>query len=126
MTAGATSGRESVFTMDTSSIKYGAGATCEIGDDVRDSGLTRIMLFSDPNLVSTNAYATARDSLRAAGRDVIEYSDVRVEPTDASFATLIYPPASPPVNQPAPAPTDEAGEVDDWDESDDVLAVATS
>jgi hydroxyacid-oxoacid transhydrogenase len=80
---------ESVFTMDTSSIKYGPGATREVGDDARDRGLKRVMLFSDQNLTATDGYATARDSLKAAGLDVIEYSDVRVEPTDASFSKAI-------------------------------------
>src|SRR6476661_868027 len=83
------SGRESVFTMDTSSIKYGTGSTREVGDDARDRGLKRVMLFSDANLAGTDGYATARDSLKAAGLDVIEYCEVRVEPTDASFAQAI-------------------------------------
>lgn len=80
---------ESVFTMDTSSIKYGVGATSELGDDVRDRGLSRVMLFSDPGLINSEAYARARDSLRAAGRDVVEFSDVRIEPTDASWDRAI-------------------------------------
>ena len=47
-----------------------------------------------------------------------------INATDASFATLIYPPASPPVNRPAPPV--ETAEADDWDEADDVLATAMS
>ena len=47
------------------------------------------MLFADANLADTDGYATARDSLKAAGLDVVEYSDVRVEPTDASFDEAI-------------------------------------
>ena len=89
MSSAGASTRETVFTMDTSSIKFGAGSTREIGDDVRDRGLKRIMLFSDPNLIETDAYAIARDSLTSTGLDVIEYNDVRVEPTDASFGTAI-------------------------------------
>jgi hydroxyacid-oxoacid transhydrogenase len=89
MSSAAASTRESVFTMDTSSIKFGAGSTREVGDDVRDRGLRRVMLFSDPNLIETDAYAIARDSLTSAGLDVIDYSDVRVEPTDESFKKAI-------------------------------------
>jgi hydroxyacid-oxoacid transhydrogenase len=81
--------RESVFTMDTSSIKYGPGATGEVGNDARERGLKRVMLFTDQNLAPTEGYATARASLMAAGLDVIEYREVRVEPTDASFAQAI-------------------------------------
>ena len=81
--------RESVFTMDTSSIKYGPGATGEVGNGARERGLKRVMLFTDQNLAPTEGYATARASLMAAGLDVIEYREVRVEPTDASFAQAI-------------------------------------
>ena len=38
---------------------------------------------------TTDGYATARDSLKAAGLDVIDSASVRVEPTDASFAEAI-------------------------------------
>src|SRR5688500_11335926 len=89
MSSAAASTPESVFTMDTSSIKYGPGSTREVGDDARDRSLKRVMLFSDPNLVKTEAYAIARDGLQSAGIDVVEYSDVRVEPTDASFGKAI-------------------------------------
>ena len=80
---------ESIFTMDASSIKFGAGSTREVGDDVRDRGLKRVMLFSDPRLALTDGYATALNSLRSAGIDVVSFTDVRVEPTDASFTTAI-------------------------------------
>ncbi len=80
---------ESIFTMDTSSIKYGIGATREVGDDVRDRGIKRVMLFSDPNLAETEAYGIAKASLEAAGLDVVPFNDVRVEPTDASFDRAI-------------------------------------
>jgi hydroxyacid-oxoacid transhydrogenase len=80
---------ESIFTMDTSAIKYGPGSTREVGDDVRDRAIKRVMLFSDPNLVGTEAYNVAVSSLTSAGIDTVEYSDVRVEPTDDSFGRAI-------------------------------------
>jgi hydroxyacid-oxoacid transhydrogenase len=89
MSADALSTRESIFTMDTSSIKYGAGSTRELGDDARDRGLHRVMLFTDANLAETEAYKVALDSLVAAGIDAVTFDAVRVEPTDASFANAI-------------------------------------
>src|SRR4051794_814690 len=80
---------ESIFTMDASSIKYGLGSTKEVGADVADRGLKRIALFTDPVVARTIAYETARKSLAAAGVDVVEYCNVRVEPTDSSFADAI-------------------------------------
>jgi hypothetical protein len=59
---------ETIFTMDSSSIKFGVGATREVGDDMQ---------------------ALALQSLRAAGIDAVLYDRVRVEPTDASFQDAI-------------------------------------
>jgi hydroxyacid-oxoacid transhydrogenase len=80
---------ETIFTMDTSSIKFGAGATRELGDDVRDRGLRRVMLFTDARLAKTDAHHTALDSLCRAGVDVVPFQEVRVEPTDTSFRAAI-------------------------------------
>jgi len=80
---------EAIFTMDTAAIKFGAGATREVGDDVRDLGLRRVMLFTDPVVAQTPAYATAMASLDAAGIDAVPYVEVRVEPTDSSFYAAI-------------------------------------
>ena len=44
---------ETAFTMDTSSIKYGPGATREIGHDVGQWGARRVMVVTDPNLAGT-------------------------------------------------------------------------
>lgn len=43
-------------------------------------------LFSDTRVAGLPIFATARESLVAAGVDVVAYTDVHVEPTDASFA----------------------------------------
>ena len=80
---------ETIFTIDTSSIKYGVGATREAGNDLKALGVTRVMLVTDPNLSSSDAVATARASVEANGIDVAFFDRVRVEPTDASFKEAI-------------------------------------
>ena len=80
---------ESVFTMDTSAIKFGIGATAEVGSDLAATGARRAMLVTDPNLASSEAVAIAEQSLRGAGIDVVRYDEVRVEPTDRSFLAAI-------------------------------------
>jgi hydroxyacid-oxoacid transhydrogenase len=77
---------EAIFTMDTSSIKYGAGSTAEVGSDAADRGLKRIAVFSDHGVANTVAYDVTMDSLKKAGLDVHTFLDVRVEPTDTSWA----------------------------------------
>ena len=80
---------ETAFTMDTSSIKYGPGVTCEVGHDIRQLGATRVMVLTDPNLSSSEPVSVVCDALRAEGVDLALFDQVRVEPTDASFKEAI-------------------------------------
>jgi hydroxyacid-oxoacid transhydrogenase len=77
--------RETRFTMDTSAIKFGPGATREVGADVARLGGRRVMVVTDPRLAAGHTVATVFDALRREGIDVVLYDRVRVEPTDASF-----------------------------------------
>ncbi len=85
MTAGEQDRFESVFQMDTSAIKVGAGATREVGADLVRLGAKRVMVLTDPGLANGASVATVLDASRAAGIDAVLYDRVRVEPTDASF-----------------------------------------
>lgn len=76
---------ETIFTMDTSSIKFGAGATREVGYDMAQFGAKRVMVVTDRHLAQSRPVAVALESLRGAGLDVVLYDRARVEPTDASF-----------------------------------------
>ena len=80
-----TDGGDSIFEVDASRIKYGAGALREVGGDAKDFGMTRVALVTDAGLASSEFVATVARSLRAAGLDIALFSDSRVEPTDASF-----------------------------------------
>lgn len=81
--------KESAFTMDTSSIKYGPGVTREVGQDMKRLGARRVMVVTDPRLASSEPVAVALDALRAEGIDAALYEQVRVEPTDVSFQDAI-------------------------------------
>ena len=77
--------RETRFTLDTSAIKFGPGATREVGADVARLGGRRVLVVTDPRLAAGQTVATVLDALRREGIDVVLYDRVRVEPTDASF-----------------------------------------
>ena len=81
--------RETLFTMDTSSIKYGPGATRELGYDMRRLGAGRVMVVTDPHLAGGETVAVALEALRAAGIEAELFDRVRVEPTDVSFKEAI-------------------------------------
>ena len=79
-------GCDGAFTVDSSRITFGRGCLAELGDRTGALGMRRVALFSDAAVGELDIFATARDSLLAAGLDVVSYTDVHVEPTDASFA----------------------------------------
>jgi hydroxyacid-oxoacid transhydrogenase len=76
---------ETVFTMDTSSIKYGPGATREVGSDMAALGVKRVMVVTDPRLSDSEPVTIALDSLKAEGLEAVLFDRTVVEPTDASF-----------------------------------------
>lgn len=80
---------ETIFTMDTSSIKFGLGSTRELGFDMRAAGATRVMVVTDAHLSSLHPVRTALDALHEAGIDAVLYDRARVEPTDASFKEAV-------------------------------------
>ena len=81
--------KESAFTMDTSSIKYGLGVTREVGHDMKKLGAGRVMVVTDPRLARSEPVEVALDALQAEGIDAALYDQVRVEPTDKSFQDAI-------------------------------------
>lgn len=80
---------ESIFTMDTSSIKYGEGATVETGWEMRRLGATRVMVVTDKNLGQSDPVQTVLRVLKEEGIDAVLYDRSRVEPTDGSFLDAI-------------------------------------
>src|SRR5918998_1544475 len=73
--------RESVFTLEATPIKYGAGAVDDAGWEAARLGMTRALLFADPRVDASRVC----EALAEAGVAVVEYDAVRVEPTLASF-----------------------------------------
>ena len=80
---------ESAFTMDTSSIKYGAGVTREVGADMAGLGCKRVMVVTDARVAKSEAVAITLDALRKEGIDAVLFDRTRVEPTDQSFLEAI-------------------------------------
>lgn len=80
---------ETIFTLDTSSIKFGPGATREVGWDMRRLGARHVMVLTDPNLRHSEPVEVTLEALRAEGIEATLYDRVRVEPTDRSFQDAI-------------------------------------
>jgi hydroxyacid-oxoacid transhydrogenase len=82
-------GGDTTFEVDASRIKYGSGALREVGADARDLGMKRVALVTDRGVAKLPFFETVRRSLLDAGCDVVTFDEVRVEPTDRSFADAI-------------------------------------
>jgi len=80
---------ETAFIMDTSQIKFGLGATHEVGHDMYALGGKRVMVLTDPNLSNSEPVSITLTALSNVGIDAILFDQVRVEPTDVSFKQAI-------------------------------------
>ncbi len=80
---------ETAFSMETSSIKYGPGVTREVGWDMEEQRVHRVMVVTDTNLRDKEPVSVALEALGTHGIDAVLYDQVSVEPTDASFKEAI-------------------------------------
>ena len=80
---------DTAYEIATSNIRFGPGTTKEIGMDLKDQGLKRVMVLTDPNLRAQAPVQTALAALADAGVEYALFDQVRVEPTDASFKAAI-------------------------------------
>jgi len=73
------------FEVDGARITYGRGVINEIGEAAKALRIKRAAVFIDPLLRERDFVKAALDSLRAEQIDAVVYTDITVEPTDASF-----------------------------------------
>jgi len=80
---------DNAFEMAASTLRFGTGATAEVGMDLADMGLKRVLLLTDPNLVGQAVVQRVRESLESEGVAYDLFDRVHVEPTDLSFKDAI-------------------------------------
>ena len=81
--------RETVFSADTSSVRFGPGVTREVGFEMRRLGSRRVMVVTDPNVSAGKAVSATLEALRVQGVDAVLFDQVRIEPTDVYFKEAI-------------------------------------
>jgi hydroxyacid-oxoacid transhydrogenase len=80
---------ETAFNMATSNIRFGPGATAEIGMELADRGAKHVLVVTDPTVAKLESVSVA---LQALDDEKVEYSlfdRVRSEPTDRSMKDSI-------------------------------------
>ncbi len=80
---------ETAFEVATSAIRFGRGVTDEVGMDLVDLGVGRVMVLTDPSLASLPVTATVLSSLERSRIHYRLFPNVRIEPTDESFREAI-------------------------------------
>ncbi len=80
---------DTAYQMAASNIRFGQGITREVGMDLRDMGVKRTLFMIDPALRSTSAGEVVLESLRDNQVEFELFDQVAIEPTDASFLTVV-------------------------------------
>ena len=82
---GVTLPTETVFVMEMSPIKFGLGATDEIGYDALRLGVRKALIFTDRNLAELGLPERVRQLLEQQGVKADVFDGAEVEPTDRSM-----------------------------------------
>jgi hydroxyacid-oxoacid transhydrogenase len=72
---------ESIFTMEATPIKFGAGAIKDAGWELKRLGVTRALLVTDPGVAALGIPDRVKAAIEAEGIEVVVYDRSRVEPT---------------------------------------------
>jgi hydroxyacid-oxoacid transhydrogenase len=79
------SGHETVFTLEATPLKYGPGASEEVGWELKRMGVGRVMVVSDPGVVRAGITGRIVERIEAEGIETEVWDSSRVEPTDDSL-----------------------------------------
>lgn len=80
---------ETIFTYGAPSLKFGPGASEEIGSDLRSLGASRVLVVTDAGVRATGSVDRIADRIRECGIEVEVFDGVHIEPTDESMATAV-------------------------------------
>src|SRR5437588_1172485 len=79
---------ETVFTMEMTPIKVGAGATDEVAYDLKRLGVRHALIVTDHGIMKLGLPERVRTLLQEDGISADIFDDVHVEPTDQSFEAI--------------------------------------
>ncbi len=80
---------ESVFTYGAPQLKFGSGASDEIGFDLSRFGVHRVLVVTDPGVAATGLPQRVADQMGRFSIEAHVYDGVHVEPTDVSLTQAI-------------------------------------
>jgi hydroxyacid-oxoacid transhydrogenase len=85
----ADSSKEYAFEMAVSSIRFGEGCTLEVGMDVQNMGIKKVLVVTDQTVGKLLPMKNTIESLEQHGVKYEIFDKVRVEPKDYSYWILL-------------------------------------
>ncbi|SOD71123.1 alcohol dehydrogenase class IV [Jatrophihabitans sp. GAS493] len=76
---------ETVFTYGAPALKFGAGASAEIGYDLAQLGSKRALVVTDPGMAATGLPQRVAEQMSQFAIEAVLYDQVSIEPTDESM-----------------------------------------
>jgi hydroxyacid-oxoacid transhydrogenase len=80
---------ETIFTYGAPSLKFGSGASDEIGFELSQYGVRRALVVTDPGVAATGAPQRIAEQMGRYGIEAAVFDGVHVEPTDDSMRRAI-------------------------------------
>jgi len=80
---------EAIFTYGAPQLKFGPGASEEIGYDLSQYGVSRALVVTDPGVAATGHPQRIADQIAGFGIEARVFDGVHVEPTDESLNAAI-------------------------------------
>jgi hydroxyacid-oxoacid transhydrogenase len=81
--------KDIAFEMAASTVRYGAGVTCEVGMDLASLGARRALVLTDSVVKTLPPVQRVAESLERQRIPFVVYDRVRVEPTDQSMLDAV-------------------------------------
>jgi hydroxyacid-oxoacid transhydrogenase len=89
MSAALPANPESVFTYGAPQLKFGSGASDEIGFDLAQLGARRVLVVTDPGVAATGHPQRIAEQMAGFGIAAQVYDGAHVEPTDVSLEQAV-------------------------------------
>src|SRR5687767_1721936 len=81
--------KDTAFEFIASPVRFGPRVTREVGMDLADAGVARVLVVADPNLTGLEPVKAVLESLEANRVRFVMYDRVSIEPTDRSWREAI-------------------------------------
>ncbi len=80
---------ETVFTYAAPALKFGPGASAEVGHDLASYGARRVLLVTDAGVMATGHPSRIAEQIWQHGIETVIFDRARVEPTDESLTEAV-------------------------------------